>query len=68
MERIRSVPIVEKNARESLDAVLKEVADLNAVCTVLVGHSFEKLGTSEAKVVLRFEKGKCERPKPAGRS
>ena len=63
-ERKLTIPIVETNARATLDAVLKEVADLNAVCTVLVGHSFEKLGTADASVVLRFEKGKCSKPKP----
>lgn len=64
IERKLSIPIVEADARATLDAVLKEVADLNAVCTVLVGHSFEKPGTPEASVVLRFEKGKCSKPKP----
>jgi hypothetical protein len=31
---------------------------------VLVGHSYEKLGTKQASVVLRFEKGKCSKAKP----
>jgi hypothetical protein len=63
-DRKLTVPVVENDARATLDVVLKEVADLNAVCTVLVGHSFEHLGTPDAQVVLHFEKGKCTKPKP----
>jgi hypothetical protein len=61
------VPIVEEDAKRSLEVVLNEVAIANHKKYVLTKHRFEKLGTREAKVVLVYEKVKRDSdPAPVG--
>ena len=57
----QSVPIIEQDSVESLKVVLEKIASKNERCIALVGHSFEKIGTTEAKVVLIYDDAKCKR-------
>lgn len=57
----QDVQIEEEDAVKSLKAVLNKITSQNERCVVLVDHRFENTGTPEAKVVLVYEKGKCEK-------
>lgn len=55
----QSIPMVEDDAKASLDAALGRIEAQSEVCTVLVEHRFEAEGTANARVVLVFDDGKC---------